>query len=153
MSVQATNELVIYNGEFHHGVDEKRRVQIPARWTPNKSGEFTVLVWPKHQAGPCLRVLPPAPMAKLMQEIEAMPASDPTKSVLKRDLGTNSIQVKLDNAGRICIPENLAKTAEISDKAVVAGLLDRFEIWNPSRYVRAREIDAILGARAYDIME
>lgn len=153
MSVQTTTELVIYNGEFHHGVDDKRRVQIPARWTPNKSGEFTVLAWPKHQAGTCLRVLPPAQMAKLMAEVEAMPNSDPAKPVLKRDIGTKSIQVKLDNAGRICIPDELAKAAEISDKAVVAGLLDRFEIWSPARYTRARQIDAVLEAKAYEMME
>ena len=153
MSGQTANELIIYNGEFHHGVDDKRRVQIPARWAPNKSGEYMVVAWPKHQAGICLRALPPAPLAKLMQEIEAMPSSDPMKGLLKRDIGTKSIQVKLDNAGRICIPEDLAKAADISDKAVVAGLLDRFEIWNPARYTRAREIDAILGTRIYDMME
>ena len=99
MSVQTTNDLVIYNGEFHHGVDEKRRVQIPARWTPNKSGEYTMLSWPKHQAGVCLRVLPLAQMTKLMGVIEAMPDGDP-KSVLMRDIGTKSLGGGLGGWGR-----------------------------------------------------
>jgi MraZ protein len=153
MPDQAANELIIYNGEFHHGVDDKRRVQIPARWCPPKSVEFTLVVWPKHQAGTCLRVLPPEPMAKLLQQIEAMPSSDPNKSLLKRSIGSQSIQVKLDNAGRICIPEALAGSASIAEKAVLVGLLDRFEIWNPAHYEKVRAIDAILGVRAYEMME
>lgn len=153
MSVPAANELIIYNGEFHHGVDEKRRVQIPARWCPAKAVEFTLVVWPKHQAGTCLRVLPPEPMVKLLQQIEAMAPNDPNKGLLKRSIGSQSVQVKLDNAGRICIPEGLAGAAEITDKAVLVGLLDRFELWNPARYEKVRAVDAILGVRAYDMME
>ena len=147
------NELVVYNGEFHHGVDDKRRVQVPSRWCPPKTTEFTLVVWPKHQAGVCLRVLPPDQMVKLMQQIEAMPANDPNKGLLKRSIGSQSVQVKVDNAGRICIPETLAAAAEISDKAVLVGLLDRFEVWSPARYEKVRTVDAILGARAFDMME
>ena len=56
-----------YNSCYRHGVDEKRRVQIPAKWRPETDGtELTVILWPKHQAGACLRVLPPEEMAKLM---------------------------------------------------------------------------------------
>jgi MraZ protein len=152
MSDQAANELIIYNGEHHHGVDDKRRVQIPARWCPSKSVEFTLVAWPKHQAGTCLRAMPVEPMVKLMQQLEAMPSSDPNKDLLKRLIGSQSIQVKLDNAGRICIPEGLAKSADITDKAVVVGLLDRFEIWSSARYEKVRTIDAILGVRAYEMM-
>jgi MraZ protein len=153
MSVQVANEPIIYNGEFHHGVDEKRRVQVPARWCPPKSVEFTLVVWPKHQAGICLRALPSEQMLKLMQQIEAMPPNDPNKGILKRAIGSQSIQVKLDSAGRICIPEQMAAAAEISDKAVLVGLLDRFEIWNSTRYEKVKMVDAILGARAFDMME
>src|SRR6516165_3847344 len=99
------NEVVAptyYNSLFRHGVDEKRRLQIPAKWRPVESGvEFTLVVWPKTKEGPCLRVLPPKQMAALMRDIDAMPNSDPNKVVLKRFIGSESIQVALDKAGRI----------------------------------------------------
>ncbi len=99
-----------YNSCFRHGVDEKRRVQIPAKWRPETEGtELTVILWPKHQAGTCLRVLPPEKMAKLVADIDAMPNSDPSKVVLKRVIGSNSEQVTLDKAGRICLPEAMAR--------------------------------------------
>lgn len=153
MSAQTTNELVIYNGEFRHGVDDKRRVQIPARWCPSKSAEFTLVVWPTQQAGNCLRVLPPEAMSKLMLQVEAMPSSDPNKGMLKRRIGSRSNQVKLDNAGRICIPQELAELAEVADKTVLVGLLDRFEIWSPARYEKVRNVDPTVEARAYELME
>ena len=62
--------------------------------------EFTVIVWPKHQAGTCLRVLPPDKLEKLVAEIEAMANTDPRKDVLRRVVGGNSEQVTVDKAGR-----------------------------------------------------
>jgi len=38
------------------------------------------------------RVLPPEEMAKLMRDIQAMPNTDPNKVVLKRFIGSESIQ-------------------------------------------------------------
>ncbi len=132
-------EPTYYNSLYRHGVDEKRRVQIPAKWRPAKSGiEFTLILWPKSQEGSCLRILPPEEMAELMRDIDAMPNGDPNKVVLKRFIGSESVQVTLDKAGRICLPEEMALAAGIRDEAVLVGLLDRFEIWNPQRYEKVR---------------
>ena len=89
-----TTEPTYYNSHYRHGVDEKRRVQVPAKWRPAKDGvEFTLIVWPKAKEGTCLRVLPPEQMAKLKRDIDAMPNSDPNKVVLKRFIGSESVQV------------------------------------------------------------
>lgn len=154
MSDARTKEPTYYNSRFLHGVDEKRRVQIPAKWRPDQSGtELTVIVWPKHEAGVCLRVLPPAEMAKMKQDIDAMSNSDRNKGVLKRFIGSESVQVTLDKAGRICLPEEMARAAGIKDEAVLVGLLDRFEIWNPARYEQVKAADAVLASEAFKLME
>jgi len=149
-----SNEPIIYNSIYRHGVDEKRRVQIPAMWRPSSSAiELTLILWPKHTAGACLRVLPPKEMAELMRDINAMPNSDPNKGVLKRFIGAQSTQVTVDKVGRICIPEELAKPADIGDKAVLVGMLDRFEIWSPKRYEAATSADAVMSPQAFNMME
>ena len=143
-----------YNSLYLHGVDEKRRVQIPAKWRPARSGiEFTLIFWPKSKEGPCLRVLPPEEMAELMRDIDAMPTGDPNKVVLKRFIGSESVQVTLDKGGRICLPEEMARAAGIDHEAVLVGLLDRFEIWNPERYKKVRSSDAIMAQEAFKLME
>ena len=154
MSQNKTNEPTYYNSLYHHGVDEKRRVQIPAKWRPSEAGvELTLILWPKSKEGPCLRVLPPKEMAQLMEAIDAMPNSDPNKTVLKRFIGSESEQVTVDKSGRICLPEEMAKAVGLSDEAVLVGLLDRFEIWNPERYQKVKASDAAMAQKAFKLME
>ena len=142
-----------YNSTFKHGVDEKRRLQIPAKWRPEVEGfEFTVIVWPKHQAGTCLRVLPPEKLEKLVAEIEAMPNSDPRKDVLRRVVGGNSEQVALDKAGRICLPEEMARAAGLTKEAQLVGMLEQFEIWDPDRYQHVEAADGIHQTEAFGMM-
>ena len=118
MELNETTEPTYYNSLYRHGVDEKRRVQIPAKWRPAKPGtELTLVLWPKAKEGPCLRVLPPQQMAKLMRDVDAMPNSDSNKVVLKRFIGSESVQVTLDKAGRICLPEKMARDAGISERS------------------------------------
>ena len=124
MSGSEQLEPTYYNSIYRYGIDEKRRVQIPAMWRPAKSGiEFTVILWPHPNVGSCLRVLPPEQMAKLMQAIEALPTGDPKKTVLKRVIGGASVQVALDKGGRVCIPDDMARGAGLKDMVVLNGLL------------------------------
>ncbi len=154
MQSKAAIAPTYYNSLYRHGVDEKRRVQIPAKWRPAEAGvEFTLVLWPKAKEGPCLRVLPPAQMAELMRDLDAMPNTDPSKGVLKRFIGSESEQVALDKSGRICLPEKMAKDAGITAEAVLVGLLDRFEIWSPERYARVNASDAIMAQEAFKLME
>ena len=148
------NPPVYYNSVFRHGVDAKRRVQVPAKWRPARPDvEFTVIMWPKSAQGPCLRVLPPEQMAKLMSDINAMSNDDPNKVVLKRFIGGESAQVALDKAGRVCLPEEMARGAGLKKEAVLVGLLDRFEIWEPKRFETVNRDDRVMAGEAFKLME
>ncbi len=153
MEPNEINAPTYYNSLFRHGVDEKRRVQIPAKWRPAAPGvEFTLVLWPQSSEGPCLRVLPPQQMAKLMADINGLPNSEPNKVVLKRFIGGESVQAPLDKAGRICLPEEMATAAGISDQAVFVGLLDQFEIWSPDKYAKVKAADAVMAQQAFKMM-
>lgn len=153
METNGQSERTYYNSIYRHGVDEKRRVQIPAMWRPSEGSiEFTLILWPQSNEGPCLRVLPPQEMADLMRDIDAMPNGD-KKTALKRVIGGASVQVAVDKGGRICIPDDMARGSGIKDEAVLVGLLDRFEIWNPERFDRVKAADAVLAQEAFKLME
>jgi MraZ protein len=150
-----SNEPTYYNSSFRHGLDDKRRLQIPSKWRPTEPGvEFTLILWPQHKEGACLRVLPPQQMMRLVESLEALPNSDPNKVVLKRFIGNGSAQVALDKAGRICLPEEMSKAAGITlgEEVVLVGLIDRFEIWNASRFDKVSAADAVLASEAFKIM-
>ena len=154
MDPNETTEPIYYNSRYRHGVDEKRRVQIPAKWRPAEPGtELTLVLWPKAKEGPCVRVLPPQQMAKLMKELNDMPNTDQNKVVLKSFIGSESKQGTLDKAGRICLPEKMAQDAGIGDEAMLVGLLDRFEIWSPERYQNVQASDVSMAPEAFRLME
>src|ERR1051326_2368655 len=127
-------QRIVYKSSFRHGLDEKRRVQIPAPWRPEETGvEFTLVLWPKYKEGRCLRVLPPEALEKYMATIEAMPNSDPNKAVLRQFLAAESVSVTVDSSGRICIPEHFANGAELKGDVMLVGRWENYEIWNPQR--------------------
>jgi MraZ protein len=148
------NEMIYYHSQFRHGVDEKRRVQIPAKWRPSEPDtELTLILWPNGvQPNACLLVLPPAEMHALAEKIRAMPFADPKASALRRLLGSKSASVSLDKAGRICVPEAMAKAVGIEQEAMLVGLVDRFEIWNPERYETVSAVDAALLPEAFKLI-
>ncbi len=152
MSSDVTNSQ-IFNSVYRHGVDEKRRIQIPSMWRPAPGTQFTMIVWPQRAEGPCLRVLPPKEMAELMASLDAMPNGQRDKTILKRIIGAESTQVVPDKAWRICVPEEMARAAGITGDAVLVGLLDRFEIWDPERYEKVKAADAVLAPDAFKLME
>lgn len=146
----------VFNFRYRHGVDEKRRVQIPKPWRPEDlEEEFTLLLWAKAPQGACLRVLRRPLYLKLLADIEAMSSSDPLKGVRKRMIGSWSTQVKFDTTGRICIPEALANEAAIlpDQEVVLVGLINLFEIWNPGRFDAVNEADNLSRADVYRDLE
>nr|WP_276607533.1 division/cell wall cluster transcriptional repressor MraZ [Limisphaera ngatamarikiensis] len=82
-----------------------------------------------------------------------MPNEDPRKTVLKRVIGSHAEQVTVDRAGRIVLPEAMAREAGIEKEALFVGLLDRFEIWSPERYAAVEAADKVLLADAMNLLE
>jgi MraZ protein len=151
MSASASSEIIYYNSLYRHGVDEKRRLQIPAKWRPSDASvEFTLILWPKGATqDACLLVLPPDEWVALVQKVKALPFADPKAEVLRRILGRKSDRVPLDKAGRICLPEGMARAAGIDKEAILLGLLDRFEIWNPERFEAISAVDEQMSAEVF----
>ena len=59
----------------------------------------------------------------------------------------------LDSVGRITIPDEMAEAADITKDAVLVGMLDRFEIWNPERYEQVKSLDKARLGKALEVVE
>ena len=127
---------VVYNGQFVHGLDDKRRLQIPSRWRP-ASGEmeWMAVLWPKGGIqGVYLNVLTRQSHARMMERLAANSMADEKALAMMRYFSRNSGELVMDKAGRVVLPENLAKAAGIDKEAVLVGMWERFEIWSPERF-------------------
>ncbi|MEO8429350.1 MAG: hypothetical protein ABI651_19840 [Verrucomicrobiota bacterium] len=154
MSSTGSSPSIFYHSLYRHGIDEKRRLQVPAKWRPaSPDVEFTLIPWPKGAWKEAfLLVLPPEERVALVQRLKPMPYDDSTTQALRRLVGSKSDQVTLDKSGRLCLPEAMAKAVGIEKEAVLVGMLDRFEIWNPERYAVVSAMDEGLAAAAFKMI-
>jgi MraZ protein len=142
---------VYYHGFASHGVDKKRRVQVPAKWRPPAGTEMMLVQWEHGQAGIYLRVLTPEKMAKLRANLEAL--ADENKDALLRWFGTRSVPITLDAVGRILLPDYMAEAAGIKNEAVFSGRVTSFEIWSPDRYERVKKADEMAAPQALKLID
>jgi MraZ protein len=143
----ATVPTVTYIGQFVHGLDEKRRLQIPSRWRP-ASGEmqWMAMLWPKGGVqGVFINVLTLDSYNRVMAKLNAESLKDENASTVMRYFSRNSGELVMDKAGRVVVPEHLARQAGVDKEAIVVGMWERFEIWAPERYnPAAAQEDAVV---------
>jgi len=145
-----------FTSTYEHGVDEKRRVQVPSKWRPKEKGfEFTMVHWPKGVNGAVyLLALPPDQVRTLMDKINQMERekeiSPEQATTFRRLVFGQAETLKLDTAGRICLPDEMAKRAGIAPDSpvVLIGAGERFEIWNPERFEAKNAEDKALEEEA-----
>ena len=140
-----------YTSVYRHGVDEKRRLQIPSKWrTPAQDPELTMVLWPSgFDKDACLTVFPSKVVQQMIDKLAEKPFNDPDANALRRFIGERADTAMLDKAGRICLPEQMAKAIGVGNEAVLVGLMDRFQIWNPKRYLESKAAVEGIAAAAW----
>lgn len=154
-NAQVESDAPLFVSEFENKVDDKRRVQIPSAWRRGREGGMRLLLLPMpkriwHPA--CVMALTPERFLHMVRELRQMKVTDDRADSLRRLLSTRTSEVETDSAGRICVPESLTDAVGIRDKAVLAGMLDWFEIWDPSRYKQLAAGDAERATEAYGML-
>src|SRR5260370_35042443 len=113
-----------FHGNFRHGIDQSRRVMIPARWRPkNKDLVFTVILWPVG-GEEFLLVLPPERWRVMLDKLKAKSLQDKRVATLEGGIGAASSPLALDHVGGFCLADHLAKAAGIESETEVARRAD-----------------------------
>ena len=122
----------VFVGVYERQLDERGRVALP---TPFRSsiGEHCYLTYGEDG---CVRVLSEDSFRLEAQEIVDGVKSGETSRSKQRAFASSVVVAALDKQGRIVIDQRLREHAGIEPQApiVVLGVLDRIEIWEPSRY-------------------
>lgn len=118
-------------GSYLHQLDGKGRLALPASFRRSVGDEGFVLI---HFDEPSLFLYPAKTWAgvedRLVELVRRQPGA--RRSVLA--LTANALEVVPDKQGRILVPERLQKAAKLDGEALVVGVLDRIEIWNPQLF-------------------
>jgi MraZ protein len=121
----------VFVGTFHHAVDEKNRVAIPAKWRAavKAAREFYVLPDPKNH----LVVLPESSMTKMLERADDISIGEYERRDVLRLIAAKAHATPCDRQGRITLSDELLRHAGIESEAVLVGVLNKFEIWSPAR--------------------
>ncbi len=123
----------MFLGEYTHTLDEKGRLTLPARWR-EQLGLSVVITRGLDQ---CLFVFPADKFETIAREIDQLGFSKSDARALSRHLFAKATDVEPDKQGRIIIDRTLRDFAGIDTEAVIVGVHNRIEIWNPERYAQA----------------
>lgn len=117
-------------GQYSYIIDEKKRVGLPTKFrAPLKQGA----VLTKGFEG-CLYLYPQKEWDKFLELINKLPYFDPATREMKRTMVGSAMDVKLDSAGRILVPDYLKEHAGLNKKITIVGLNDHVEIWDETKW-------------------
>lgn len=129
----------LFVGNFTHMLDPKRRLTIPSEWRVQVGLPASVYVLPDfHQR--CLNVYPAGEMSRKLEALRRYPMADEKARRFSRVLGGNSELLPWDVQGRIRIKDELLAFAGLTDKVILVGALDRFELWSPAGSAEGAEL-------------
>lgn len=139
----------MFLGEYIHIFDPKNRISVPSKFR-KELGRVVVVT---RGLDNCLYLY----SRKAWEKEALVYASEVNGSAARRGLArlflAGSSEVEVDSAGRILIPEHLKSFASIKDKAVIAGVADRVEIWEEgawNKYTKEIEHNANAFAETVD---
>ena len=115
-------------GTFHHNIDVKGRVIIPAKLREGLGDSF---VASKDSDG-CIKIYSTAQWAAKGEELSSM-RGQVAKS-LQRKIFSEAEDCELDAQGRTLIPAPLREHADIKKEVVIIGVNTHVEIWDKDRW-------------------
>lgn len=131
----------MFIGEYLHTLDPKNRLSLPARFR-KELGRAVVLT---RGLDRCLFVYPKKEWAKEAESRARLASGTAAARGLARLFLAGAMEAEVDSAGRVLIPDHLKDFAGLKNKAVVAGVAGRIEIWDETawkKYTSTIERDA-----------
>ena len=119
-------------GSYEHNLDSKNRLFVPAKFREGLSNSFIIKAQPSKY--PCIQCFREDDYNKFVEkELEGI--TDPI--IRRKKLFANyaaTSEVTVDSQGRIMIPQKTTEFAKLTKEAIIVGMGDYVEIWNPETF-------------------
>ncbi|MFA6081838.1 MAG: division/cell wall cluster transcriptional repressor MraZ [Patescibacteria group bacterium] len=120
----------MFIGEHNHNIDDKGRLQIPARFR----GAFADGAVVTRGLDGCLFIYTLTEWQKLAEKLDELPLTGKDARQFSRLMLAGAVDVELDKQGRVILPGYLRQFAGIKSNVVVAGLMNRLEVWDEAKW-------------------
>lgn len=123
-----------FKGSFNYTVDNKGRINIPAKMRKNLAPEANNSFVITRGFEPCIFVYPNDEWMKREAEIGKLQQTNPQDRFFTRMLLQYATDAELDGQSRIILPKELMQYAKIENDVFILGAFDRIEVWSPEEY-------------------
>lgn len=127
----------MFMGEYNHTIDAKGRLIIPSKYRELLGEEFIVT---KGLDG-CLFVFPKNEWQIIEDKLRLLPLNNKGARKFTRFLVAGATTCELDKQGRILLPQVLRDFAQLEKDVVLAGNLNRVEIWSKANWNESNAYD------------
>jgi len=124
----------VFVSTFETSLDSKGRVSVPASFRHALEGGVRIFLYPALDGAPCLEGGGDALMMQNAKTLSRMSPTSKARKVFLNRTVSKAVELKLDDTGRLKIPEKHLGMAGVAKELVFVGAMDRFYIWEPERY-------------------
>lgn len=117
-------------GEYHHNIDDKKRLIIPSKFREEIGNKFVVT----RGLDGCLFVYSLDNWEKIISKLKTLPFTKKDARVFMRFFLSAASICEFDKQGRINLVNSLIEYAKIEKECVIIGVNDRLEIWAVSEF-------------------
>ena len=120
----------MFIGEYKHTLDSKKRLSLPSKFRKEMGKQVVVT----RGLDACLFLFPERAWRGIAQKLQALPFGEASARGMARFLLAGAVETDIDSAGRILVPDFLKSFAGLRTQVIVAGVSDRVEIWDESKW-------------------
>ena len=127
----------MFMGEYNHTIDTKGRLIIPSKFRELLGEQFVVT----RGLDGCLFLFPMNEWQAYEEKLRKLPMADKNARAFSRFFTAGATLCDIDKQGRALIPATLREFAKIDKDVILAGLLNRIELWSKERYDEMNTFD------------
>lgn len=118
-------------GEYTHNLDQKNRLQIPAKMRTELGDSFVLTVSSTRDR--CLLAFTFEDWDDVMEDLNS---KEPTRETVnkRRWIYMNTDKIELDSQGRMTIPARFMERAGFKQEVYMLGCGTHLELWDPSEH-------------------
>jgi MraZ protein len=121
----------VFRGASAINMDAKGRIAIPMRYRDalhaQDAGLIVITIDIQSQ---CLLIYPLHEWELIEAKLLTLSDTNPVERSFKRRLLGHAHECELDSLGRVLVPPTLRQYAGLEKKAMLVGLLNKFELWD-----------------------
>ena len=129
----------MFMGEYHHSIDDKGRLIIPAKFRSELGDKFIIT----RGIESCLFAYPEKRWEEIVHKLESLPFTKKDARNFTRFFLSGATVAEFDKQGRVNITSPLINYASIEKECIIIGTGDRLEIWSEDAWNNFFNSDSI----------